>query len=427
MSAPGAPGAPGATRAAVPAVAAARPPLLLRARLRWLRTPVGWRVLAVYLLARLFSAAVLAEVARFQPESDWTPAGAGYGDMLGLWDATWYRRIAEEGYPDAVPLGEDGAPQQSALAFYPLAPLLTRPLLWAGVPFGWAGALVSLVAGAAAAVGVRALVHRAVRAHRSEAVARRSAWSAAVLFCVSPPSLVFQVPYTEGPALALLVAFLALLQRRRYLPAALVALLLGLTRPVAVPLSVVVVVHLALRARAGRRAGAQLSGREALRGLALLGASGAAGLLWPLATWLMTGRRDAYTATMGAWRSSGEVVWLRPWWGISQYVLGTVAGPVLLLLAVAGFAGWLLSRRAAALGAELRTWCLAYVGYLLLVLDPFTSLFRYLVFLFPLGALVAVRPRSAAVLRAWVVCSLALQVVWTAWLWRFSPPADWPP
>ncbi|NAZ85975.1 hypothetical protein [Kineococcus indalonis] len=421
MSAP-APG-PAATARTGPAPPRVRERLLLR----WLRLPAPARVLAVYALARLFSAAVLAEVARYQEPSAWTPAGAGYSDVLVLWDATWYRSIAEDGYPDAVPLGPDGSPQQSELAFYPLAPLLARALTATGLPFAWAGSLVSLLTGAAAVVGVHALVRRALEQRCSAAAARRGAWSAAVLLCVCPPSPVLQVPYTEGPALALLAAFLLLLQRQRYLPAAAVALALGYTRPVAVPLSAVVVVHLLLRARAGRRRGAVLGGREALRCLLLLGASGAAGLLWPLTTWLLTGRADAYTATMGAWRSGGRVVWLRPWWDVSQHVLGQVAGPVLLVAAVGAYAAWLLGPRTAALGAELRTWCLAYAGYLLLVLDPFTSLFRYLVLLFPLAGLVGLHPRRRGALGAWVVGSLALQVVWTAWLWRFSPPADWPP
>ncbi|WP_432488031.1 hypothetical protein [Kineococcus sp. SYSU DK018] len=422
MSAPGPP-----ARTAAPRRAGGRVRHRERLLLRWLRLPAAARVLAVYALARLFSAFVLAEVARFQEPSDWTPQDPGYADLLVLWDATWYRAIAEDGYPDAVPLGADGDPLQSELAFYPLAPLLARALMSTGLPFAWAGSLVSLAAGAAAAVGVHALLLRALSARCPRGAARRGAWSAAVLFCVSPPSVVLQVPYTEGPALALLVAFLLLLQRHRYLPAAGVALALGLTRPVAVPLSVVVVVHLLLRARDGRRRGAVLGGRDALRALVLLGASGVAGLLWPLTAALLTGRADAYTATMGAWRSGGQVVWLRPWWDVSQYVLGAVAGPVLLVVVVAGFVVLLLGRRAAALGADLRTWCLAYAGYLLLVLDPFTSLFRYLVFLFPLGALVGLHPRRRGALQAWVIASLALQVVWTAWLWRFSPPADWPP
>jgi len=417
---------------AAPTVPARRPHAPWRARLvlRWLRSPAALRVLVVFALARLFSAAVLAEVARFQPPSVWTSAHPGYHDMLALWDGSWYREIAGSGYPASVPLGQDGDPRQSALAFYPLFPLLCRALTaLTGLSFPTAGATVSLVCGAGAAVLVHALVRRAVAARGAGGVvAGRAAWSAAVLFCCSPVSPVLQVAYTEALAVLLLAALLLLLLRERYLPAALLALLLGLSRPVAVPLTVVVVVHLALRARAAHRAGrTRPTPREAVRGLALLGASGVAGLLWPATAWWLTGRADAYTATMGAWRAGGQVVWLRPWWGVSQYVLGSVAGPLVLVATVVASTAWLLSRRTALLGPQLRAWCLAYVGYLLLVLDPFTSLFRYLLLLFPLGGLVALRPRSRGTLIALVAASLALQVVWVAWLWRFSPPADWPP
>ena len=407
-----------------------RAPWRTRLVLRWLRSPAAVRILVVFALARLFSAAVLAEVARFQPPSIWTSQDPGYHDMLALWDGSWYREIAESGYPTSVPLGRDGDPRQSPLAFYPLFPLLCRGLTaLTGLSFATAGATVSLVCGAGAAVLVHALVRRAVLTRGARpVVAARAAWSAAVLFCCSPVSPVLQVAYTEALAVLLLAALLLLLLRERYLPAALLALLLGLSRPVAVPLTVVVVVHLALRARAAHRAGrTRPTPREAARALALLAASGVAGLLWPATAWWLTGRADAYTATMGAWRAGGRVVWLEPWWGVSQYVLGAVAGPVVLVVAVVASAAWVLSRRTALLGPELRAWCLAYVGYLLLVLDPFTSLFRYLLLLFPLGGLVALRPRSRGTLTALVAASLALQVVWVAWLWRFSPPADWPP
>ncbi|WP_369070114.1 hypothetical protein [Kineococcus terrestris] len=408
-------------------------PLVLGLLLRWARTPVLVRVLLVYAAARLVSAAVLAAVARFQEPSDWTPEGAGYRDMLGLWDATWYRRIAEDGYPGAVPRDGAGAAQQSELAFYPVLPLLVRALGAAGVPFETAGAAVALLAGAAAAVGAHLVLERAARAAGAgAAVARRAAWSGAVLLCVSPPSLVYQVPYTEGLALALLTGFLLALLDGRWLTASALALLLGLTRPVAVPLSAVVVVHLLVRVRAARRAApggapARPAGRDLLRAGVLLASSAAAAGLWPLTAWWLTGERDAYTATMGAWRADGRVEWLRPWWDVSQYLLGDVAGPLALVALVAGYAALLLSRRAAVLGPELRAWCLAYPGYLLLVLDPFTSLFRYLVLLFPLGGLVALRPGRRGTLWALVAASLALHVVWVAWLWRFSPPADWPP
>ncbi|MFB9375566.1 hypothetical protein ACFFKU_04825 [Kineococcus gynurae] len=398
--------------------------------LAWLRAPVIVQVLLVYAAARVFSAVVIAEVARFQAESVWTSADPGYTGMLGIWDAVWYREIAEDGYPSSVPLGADGRPQQSALAFYPVFPLLARALsAVTGLDFAVSGSVVALVTGAGAAVLVHRVLHEAVlRAGGRPATARRAAWSAAVLFCVSPVSPVLQVAYTEGPAMLLLAGFLLLLLRRAYLPAAVLALVLGLTRPVALPLTAVVVVHLGLRALRAHRGGARRPPTGvAVRAAVLLAASGTAGLLWPGITWWLTGRRDAYTATMGAWRSSGEVVPFVPWVSVSQYLLGDLVGPVLLLLLLGLAAFFLLSARTAVLGLELRVWCLAYSGYLLAVLDPFTSLFRYLMLLFPLGGLVALHPRRRGALRATVVACLLLQIVWTAWLWRFSPPADWPP
>ena len=82
-------------------------------------------------------------------------------------------------------------------------------------------------------------------------------------------------------------------------------------------------------------------------------------------------------------------------------------------------------------------WSLAYPAYLLVVLDPFTSIFRYLIPLFPLAAVLigaAGRPlwrrwegwawaRFGVLLLAFVVG----QWYWIDILWRFVPPTDYPP
>ena len=62
------------------------------------------------------------------------------------------------------------------------------------------------------------------------------------------------------------------------------------------------------------------------------------------------------------------------------------------------------------LGADLRTWTLAYPAYLAAVLDPFTSIFRYLIPLFPL--LVVVLGAGWADRRG---------NTWKRLLWRFVP------
>jgi hypothetical protein len=88
------------------------------------------QTLAVYAAARLLSAVVLLVAARAQAANGWTGAAPGYVDYTGLmWDATWYRTIAEQGYPATLPVGADGLVQQNAWAFFPLFPMLVRGLM----------------------------------------------------------------------------------------------------------------------------------------------------------------------------------------------------------------------------------------------------------------------------------------------------------
>ena len=65
------------------------------------------QVLAAYLLCRVFSFVVLAVVAGHQAPVTWTGPHPDYLSMTVLWDGSWYREIAENGYP--VPLPVDGS------------------------------------------------------------------------------------------------------------------------------------------------------------------------------------------------------------------------------------------------------------------------------------------------------------------------------
>jgi hypothetical protein len=121
-------------------------------------------------------------------------------------------------------------------------------------------------------------------------------------------------------------------------------------------------------------------------------------------------------------------------WAVRDLPHPDVVGPVgLLLLAVAvvalPFGPW-----ASALGVELRAWCLAYPAYLAVVLDPFTSIFRYALPLFPLVAVVlggawSRRPARWLATRTWVLVA-AGTVGQAAWIWKllvYHPPSDFPP
>jgi len=378
----------------------------------------GWaQALLVYAATRLFTAVVTLAVARRQVESLWTPASPGYLVMAGdLWDASWYRSIAEHGYPLPLPRDGAGVAQQSEWAFFPAYPLLVRGLMAVtGGSWEAVAPTTALLLGAGAAVVLRRLFARAA--------GERAALAGVLLVFSAPAAAVFQYAYTESLALLALALALVALVERRYAWCALAVVLLGATRVIALPFALVVVVHALARWRSEGRA-LPLRTRWALLGL--LATSGAAGLAWPVAVGVATGVPDAYTQVQAAWRN-GSVVWFTPWFRVSQQLLGDVVGPVVLVGLLVALVWWCTGPAARSLGPELPAWVLAQQAYLLAVLDPWTSTFRYLVLQVPLALLVAVQVRSRAAVAAWAVAGLALQVVWVAWLWRFDPPADWPP
>jgi hypothetical protein len=142
---------------------------------------------------------------------------------------------------------------------------------------------------------------------------------------------------------------------------------------------------------------------------------------------------------MAAWRAGGEIVPLKPWLWMSEWVfrehdLAGTYGPVALAVTVTTLVVMVCGPWARALGPELRTWSLAYPAYLALVLDPFTSIFRYLLPLFPLivimlgGAWVDRAPRFlGGRTAALVVLGVVGQAFWITELLVFVPPSDYPP
>ena len=208
--------------------------------------------------------------------------------------------------------------------------------------------------------------------------------------------------YTESFSMLLLVTFLLLLVRERWWLAGATALVLGLTRPIALPL-VVVVRRRAVDAVAGARPSDRSARRERVAMVGALGATGLSGILW---TDDRRGRRraarrlpgdddrvarrrlDRRSSSRGSARSpdaweTHDKVYVLP-------ALGIVVPLVLSLL-------MLVPRIGGGLDLRLRVWSAAYSLYLLAVVDGHTSIFRYLVPLFPLAVLLVgahrARPR----------------------------------
>lgn len=380
------------------------------------------RVLAVYALCRIFSVVLLTIVSRYQAPVNWTGPHPDYFSMTVLWDGFWYRQIAEVGYPAALPIDAvTGAVHENAWAFYPAFPMMARGLMAVtGLGFPVAGSTLALVLGFGAA-GVMGLLLR-------DRVGPRVALAAVAVYSAGPVSPSLQIAYTESLAILLLCGFLWAISKERWIVAAGLGLLIGVTRAMALPLAIVALVAVFLRWR--RRGEDPITAREGWSALAALGSCGAAGLMWPAIVGVAMGSPTAYTNTMGAWSVGGSVQLLRPW---LEYV-GQPWNAVKVGLALALIVAMTIGPWAARLGTELRTWTLAYAGYLILVDAPSTSLFRHLLPLFPL-TVIAIgggwRDRPAR-LMAWrtgflILVGLAGQVWWVWALLRFVPPTDFPP
>jgi hypothetical protein len=414
------------TTTAPPATA----PLDVARRLLDPRTWPWWvQVVVVYGLARVFSAIVFLHVAQHQVADGWTGDHPSYAAYTGrMFDATWYLQIAEHGYPHELPVDTNGVVQQNAWAFYPLFPVIMRVLMSVtGLAWTTIGPTLSLVLGAAAMLVIYRLVVRGGAA----AVARVPALPIATVTLVSvfPSSPVLQTAYAESLALLLIAGVLYLVAVRRYVWAMPVVVLLGFTRAVALPIAAVVLWHGAWRWWRWRYRGEPVPRRDVAGIVGLLVVSAVSGVLWQEIAAHVTGRSDAYFATQAAWRS-GPVTFFQPWITNSR-ILFHDQGPLVLALILIAVALMVLSPVAFRLGPELQGWAAAYVGYLVLVTDPWTSTWRFLLLAFPLLAILVGWARNRFVLAGWltvlVVASLAAQVWWVWELWRFVPPADWAP
>lgn len=389
-------------------------------------------VLGMYLLFRFFSFVVISLVADHQdpngvprgPQGD----GVGYFDMTRIWDGDWYNRIVDEGYPTELPTDEEGKLQQNQWAFYPLFPMMVRAVMSVtGLSFGVAASTVALVLGAAAAMVMGVLLR--------DRVGPFVAFSAVAVYAASPPSPTLQLAYTESLAMLLLCGFLLAISREQWWVATAFALLTGVARPVALPLGLVALVAVIWRWRAREERAIDRPTYVAMG--ASLVSCGLSGLMWPAYAGWRTGVSSAYTDTMATWRGSGEIHPFVPWVENARYALGDTRGVLVLLLAAALMIAALAGPWAKGLGPVLRTWTLGYLLYLAAVLDVWTSLFRYLLFIFPLAVVLIgggwlrhdPRGRMRFVgLRASVLVLIGLgwQVWWVWELLRMVPPADNP-
>jgi len=398
------------------------------------RQPGGWRrviehrliplVILGYLLCRAFSAVLMIWLAHHQPVQGIPggPSGAqpSYWDEARMWDGRWYGQIVERGYPKTLPTTQDGGVEQNAWAFLPLYPLAVKALMAiTGASFSVAGSLLSLTFGCAAVCGMAILLR--------ERIGAPAALASVIVFSALPPSVTLQMTYTESLALLVLVGFLLAVRTEAWIPAGILALTMGLTRPIAAPMTLVVLAVAAARWRDRRARPMKLAD---WRGIAIAFSGCVVGaVLWTgIAGWV-TGNPRAYLETQSAWRADG-VVFFKPWFTNFSLIFGPVGAVVALVVLFTVFTLMVSGPWARALGPELLSWTVAYAAYLVATVDVWTSTYRYAMFLFPLvpiGLGVAWRRREERML-VWFRCAVFVTLalgwqVWWGWtLLRFVPP-----
>ena len=368
------------------------------------------------------------------PATPWAPARPTWEEHMSFWDAGWYNRISQGGYPAELPRDASGNVTQNTWAFMPLLPSLAGALEWTGWSFYTRAALVAMIASASAAVVMDRWL--------TPAVGRRASLWAVALLWSSPCALVLQVPYAESLGLLFTAGALALAGRAgrggwgNGLLAAVCIALAAFSRPIGVPLTLALGAWWAWEVAGARLPGAWrrrvLPGARPLErgqrlGLAALTAfSAACTLAWPALAWLVTGRADAYTATETSWRS-GSLIPFAPWLARSGWWVGSHLGALLLAGVLTTAVVALSAPSLRRLGPGPWFWCIGYVVYLLAFFDPTTSVFRILLPLAPaawaLASALSTR-RRVLLLTACVVG----QLFWISWVWSLSARApQWVP
>ena len=376
--------------------------------------------LAAYLLIRLADAAMIA-VASLHGQGGVNPltglplddsygshtAPPGYLTTATNWDGQWYWQIADKGYPTDLPRDASGDVRQNVWAFFPIYPMTVRLIMAVtGLGFPLAAVLVSLVAGGVASV----LVYRLI-APVTDRLGARLLVVVLNTFVCAP---VFQIAYTEGMALALLVATLLAFQARRTGLTAVLVLLLSLTRAVVLPLAAVFAIYAVVRWRSG-------SGRrEVIQTVALAVWAMATTFLWPTIAALRTGEPNAYLLSQTAWNpEAGTLPMLRFINRTSPEVGGPWIGILLVLLLTIGVV-WALT-----VGQRhplLRLWSGTYALYVLAAVDWNPTAIRYFLLAVP-AVWAPTDPGTGwpSRHRTWLAGAVGLLGLATQWWWiRYS-------
>lgn len=379
-----------------------------------------------YLLTRVVAVLGFASAARTGMEcpQDWVECriDGPWNLMNYAWDGYWYSVITDAGYPDAVPVNENGHATYSPWPFYPLFPGVVR--LLSTVTF-LPATFVALAVASTSGLFAVVLLRRLLLAARPR-LDRERPWflfTAPLALAAFPAAGVFSANYSEALALVVLLAALLALVRERYVVLAAMILLLGLSRPLAVPLGLVILVHFWPRIVPHLRATRSVPWRPVVQ-LVLLGCvSIVSVVLWPAAAALVTGQADALFTAQGAWVRLGNADASVPFAVLDVQVGANWRGRVFVVMLIALALALPRLRPLRELGPVISTWTSVYLVFILATVGLGPSVPRYLLPALSLHLALACwvrRPWQAAILLGGLTL-LQFAWVWVWWSHHLSP------
>lgn len=383
------------------------------------------RVLTLWGATRALAYVLFMWVSSYQGASYWNGPHPAYLDLLNIWDAEWYHRIFDHGYPSILPANSDGSVQQNEWAFMPLYPFAVRAISFVtGLDWKTASAGFSLVVSFLLALAL-------YKTFKLKFTAKVSLW-AVVLYGLSPASPVLQTGYAETLGLLWLVLAIYWLIQHRYWASLPFMALLAFTRPGMIAFALMLGGMWLVRVVKAWRKQVEFPIKDQIQLIAVAAVAAVLGFAWSLVAWLVTGRADAYFATELAWRSwigsGGKLTLLEPWFFMANYYFGVYG--YIVLFGVFGFAAWLMfSKSVRQLGNEMRLWVASYFIYLFLVFLPQSSTFRILLPAFPLAVALAWRTEhSSRRLKVILIAAgIVMQMIWLNLCWYYESPDYTPP
>ncbi|HPU12315.1 MAG TPA: hypothetical protein PLQ19_00830 [Aeromicrobium sp.] len=232
-----------------------------------------------------------------------------------------------------------------------------------GISAGTAGVIVSLLMGLAAVLLFRKLILTVWPG--SATAVPWVLFTAPLVLAAYPAAGFFNTAYSDATALAVVMLMLVLLTSKRYAWLCLVVLVLGLARPIAPPVGVVVIVHFWPQIVGAWRRDRVVPWRP-IGWFTVIGfACVLSAALWPIIAAVVTGEPTALFETQASWPRPGNAdpsipfsVWIATRGGV-------VIGLATLAALLAIFAVLFRVNRLHPFGPEIYAWTLAYITFLL--------------------------------------------------------------